>query len=200
MNLQHIASEIIKKKNNDLELRNKLLLAGELNDGYHPQMEQLHISNANYLQKIIHKIGFPTIEKVGLEAHEAAWLIIQHAISKPKFMIDCAGHLKKLVAQDQANPQRLAFLQDRIAVFQNRDQHYGTQFSWNKACELFPESYDDLCKVNQRRKSIGLNSLEDQIIIMNETAKKENQKAPADWKEQKRKFDLWRIQVGWIKK
>ncbi|WP_255577871.1 hypothetical protein [Flavobacterium sp. CHNK8] len=86
MNYSEIANEIIKLKNKDLELRQKLIEQKKLSHGYALEMENLHISNAKKLNTIIDEVGFPTVEKVGIEASESAWLIIQHAISEPEFM------------------------------------------------------------------------------------------------------------------
>jgi len=49
------------------------------------------------LNDIIEKIGYPTVEKVGEEASEAAWLIIEHSIGQPNFMRKCAELLEKAV-------------------------------------------------------------------------------------------------------
>ena len=83
------AKTIISLKNNDLFLRNQLIKNGKLNDGYVNEMEELHIKNEEKLEKIVDKIGFPDKEKVGEEGYYATWLVIQHAISKPKFMKKC---------------------------------------------------------------------------------------------------------------
>ena len=82
----NIANQLLQLQSNDLMLREKLMKQGVLTDGYHSEMEALHIHNANKLQEMIDQIGLPTPEKVGEEAYEAAWLIIQHAISLPAFM------------------------------------------------------------------------------------------------------------------
>ena len=71
----HDASNlIINLKNTDLELRDKLIESGELSEGYNKEMERLHLYNAQVLDEIIDKIGYPTIDKVGKEASEAAIL------------------------------------------------------------------------------------------------------------------------------
>jgi len=79
----NIAQKIIDLKNADLALRDELLKSGQLNDGYSEAIRKLHNSNAKTLNVIIDNIGYPTIDKVGREANEAAWLVIQHAIENP---------------------------------------------------------------------------------------------------------------------
>jgi hypothetical protein len=64
---------------------------GRLSEGYDEEMRDLHIYHATILDEIIKEIGFPTIEKVGKKANEAAWLVIQHSIALPSFMKRCAS-------------------------------------------------------------------------------------------------------------
>lgn len=199
MNYEKIAEEIIELKNADLELRDKLIQSGKLFDGYNQEMEVLHNKNAEILNEIIEKIGYPTIEKVGEEANEAVWLVIQHSIGKPEFMKKCAALLEKAVAEKQADVKQLAYLSDRIAVFEGRAQLYGTQFDWDENDKMSPKLFDDIEKVNQRRKNIGLNSLEEQIEIIRKQILQENQKPSADLKERNKQVEEWRRKVGWIK-
>lgn len=199
MEYEEIAREIIKLKDKDLELRNRLILEEQLGDGYNMAMEKLHNKHAEILNKIVNSIGYPTIDKVGEEASKAAWLVIQHAIGKPTFMKKCAKLLEKAVKEQKASPVNLAYLLDRIAVFEGKAQTFGTQFDWDEAGELSPQNFDDLQKVNQRRKSIGLNTLEEQIKIMREQAKIDNETAPIDFRIRKQEIDKWKKRVGWIK-
>lgn len=199
MDYPKIAKEIIELKNADLELRDKLIENGKLFDGYNREMEAMHNKNAERLNEIIENIGYPTVEKVGEEANEAAWLVIQHSISQPEFMKKCLNMLEKAVAENQADAKPLAYLSDRIAVFENRAQLYGTQFDWDERGEMNPKPFDDIEKVNERRKSVGLNSLQEQTQIIRKQVLRENQKTPADLKERNKQADEWRKKVGWIK-
>ena len=199
MDYPKIAKEIIELQIADLELRDKLVQNGQLFDGYNREMEALHNRHAEILGNIIGEIGYPTVEKVGREANEAAWLVIQHSIGQPEFMKKCAVLLEKAVAENQANPKQLAYLTDRIANFEGRPQLYGTQFDWDANGEMNPQLFDDLEKVNERRKNVGLNSLEEQTGIIRKQVAAENQKPPADLKERNKQVDEWRKKVGWIK-
>ena len=117
-----IVKKIIQLANADLALRDQLIQNGQLSKGYHPQMADLHNKNAKILGEIIDNIGYPTIDKVGKEASEAAWLVIQHAIGQPQFMIKCAALLKVAVEENKADSINLAYLTDRIAVFEGKPQ------------------------------------------------------------------------------
>ena len=199
MDYPKIAKEIIELQNADLELRDKLIQNGQLSDGYKSEMEVLHNRHAEILNNIIDKIGYPTVDKVGKEANVAAWLVVQHSIGQPEFMKKCVVLLEKAVAENQADAKQLAYLTDRIAVFEGQPQLYGTQFDWDENGEMNPNSFDDLEKVNQRRKTIGLNSIEEQTEIIRKQVIAENQKPPADMKERTKQSDEWRKMVDWIK-
>lgn len=199
MDYKNIAEQIINLKNADLELRDKLIQNGQLSEGYNEEMKQLHNRNAEKLNDIIDSIGYPTTDKVGKEASEAAWLVIQHSIGRPDFMRKCAKLLEKAVVENKANPRSLAYLADRIAVLEEKPQLYGTQFDWDENGELSPNLFDDAVKVNQRRESVGLNTLEEQTVIIRRQAENERQSPPTDFKKRKEEVDKWRRTVGWIK-
>jgi hypothetical protein len=199
MNYSKITEEIIELQNADLDLRDKLIQNGQLSDGYNQKMEALHNKHAEILNNIIDKIGYPSVDKVVKEANDAAWLVIQHSIGQPEFMKKCAVFLEKTIAENQADAKQLAYLSDRIAFFEGQPQLYGTQFDWDENGEMNPKPFDDLESVNRRRKTIGLNSLEEQTEIIRKQVLRENQKPSANIKERAKQFDEWRKKVGWIK-
>lgn len=198
MDYKSIAERIIDLRNADLELRDRLVKEGQLGEGYNQEMEELHNSNAHLLNDIIDTIGYPTIDKVGEEASEAAWLIIQHSIGQPGFMKKCKKLLEKAVSENQADPKNLAYLADRIAVLEGKPQLFGTQFDWDENGELNPRRYDDVGEVNRRRQALGLNTLDAQTVLMRRQAEKENQSPPEDYEERKKTMDEWRKATGWI--
>ncbi len=199
MNFPKIAKLIIELKDADLKFREKLIKEKKLSEGYNNAMETLHIKNAEKLNEIIDEIGFPTIEKVGIEASESAWLIIQHSISKPEFMKKCLKLLENVALENKVYEKNLAGFSDRINVLEGKPQLYGTQFDWDKNGELSPNEYDDLLKVNFRRLKIGLNTLEEQTQIIRLQAKNENQTVPRNLHEREKEIIIWKRRIGWIK-
>lgn len=199
MDIQSISQIIIDMKNEDLEFRKVLIENSKLSEGYNEEMEKLHNKNAQTLDTIISKIGYPTIDKVGKEANEAAWLIIQHSISQPDFMKKCLKLLEIAVTENKADPVNLAYLTDRIAVLENQPQLYGTQFDWDENGKLSPNAFDDLAKVNQRRKYLGLNTLNEQTESIRKRVENENQTPPKDQEIRKQEFKEWQKRAGWIK-
>jgi hypothetical protein len=161
-------------------------------------MKELHINNAKILNNIIDTIGYPTIDKVGKEASDATWLVIQHTIGQTLYMKKCTELLEIAVSESKANPKSLAYLTDRIAVFEEKPQLYGTQFDWDENGDLSPNLFDDLNKVNERRSTFGLNSLEEQTEMIRRQAKNENQLPPKDFEKRKKEIELWKKTIKTI--
>ena len=67
--------------------------------------------------------------------------------------------LKKAVKINQAEKKHVAFLTDRILVFQNKKQIFGTQFRRNKDNQLESFPIKDDKKIDLIRKKMGLESL-----------------------------------------
>ncbi len=196
--MNNYIKKILHLKESDQRLRAKLIEQGELNDGYHEQMEKLHMKNAATLQCIIDEIGYPTIEKVGKEANDAAWLVVQHAIGNPPFMRHYLSLIQEEdVAQGKTSLQ-YAYLYDRIAAFEERPQLYGTQFDWDKNNELSPCPFDNRDLVNLRRKKLGLNTLENQTKKLRNRALNEKQLPPANFTHYKQEQKNWKQRVGWL--
>ncbi|MFZ1561163.1 MAG: hypothetical protein WAT37_14620 [Saprospiraceae bacterium] len=61
-----------------------------------------------------------------------------------------------------------------------------------------PNAFDDLKKVNQRRNSIGLNTLQEQTDVIRHRVQTENQTSPRDLHKRKQQMDDWRKKVGWM--
>lgn len=179
--------ELINLANYDLEIREKLLAEGLLSGGYHPEMENVHRSNAKRLREIISKIGFPTISKVGPKASDAAWLIIQHAIGEPKFMKTCYMMMEE--NSHDINLKNKAYLYDRIQVFQGKPQKYGTQLIDGG----IPFPVEDKTNLNKERETVNLALLSEKEI--NQIPDPE-QIPEIDKSDEE--YLIWRKKVGWV--
>src|SRR4051794_29378036 len=121
-----IADELIAMAELDLETADELATSGALYEGYHPRMAAIHENNALRLQAIIAQVGWPTERLVGEPAAKAAWLIAQHAISRPEFQRACLTLLAEAARQHMVPHWQPAMMEDRIRVFEGRPQLYGT--------------------------------------------------------------------------
>lgn len=179
-----IAQELIEMARLDLQVREKLLKEGGLSEGYNPEMEAVHKKNAARLEQIIDDIGYPTKSKVGIEASEAAWLTVQHAISEPELIKRCWRLIQKT---EDVNPQNLAYLYDRICYFEGKPQKYVAQFD---SRGLYP--VEDKKEMVRLRKELKLKSHDEDMIVESKAD------LTADLHPDDKTFNEWRKKVGWI--
>lgn len=146
----------------DDALRDALAAGGALFDGYHPRMEPLHRRNAARLRSIIARHGWPTRSLAGTDGAAAAWRIVQHAIGEPDFVRACLPLLRAAVRDGEADPGKLAMLEDRVRVFEGRAQLYGTQYDWDDGQQAMVPmgGIEDAENVDERRRSVGLPPIE----------------------------------------
>jgi hypothetical protein len=115
--------------------------------------------NSLWLQNVVSVWGWPGRSLVGDEGAHAAWLLAEHADRYPSLQRHCLTLLERAVAADEASPEDLAFLTDRVLLASGGTQIYGTYLVARgerfAACRLRdPESVDD------RRAGVGLEKLE----------------------------------------
>lgn len=184
---EKISKQIMALAEKDLAVRERLASEGKLSGGYDPEMERVHKENAEQLRKIIREIGFPTVSKAGTEASAAAWLIIQHAIGEPEFMKACYQMMTE--NKDDINPSNIAYLYDRIQVFESKPQRYGTQLT----AAGIPYPVEDKNSLNLERLKMNLPPFPQEVI--NAIQSVENI-PEIDGKDAD--YTAWRKKVGWI--
>lgn len=126
------------------------------------------------VEKIIRRFGYPGKKLVGNDLSTAVWYVIQH--SKLPVMEKYYPLIKNASEEGELSKKYVAMMQDRILMYQGKEQIYGTQ----GAGRLFinPETkqeewtnflwpIEDFETVNERRKSVGINvSIEEYIISL----------------------------------
>lgn len=188
-----IGEEILIMEKNDLGLTEALRVSGELSQyGYHPSLEQLHLANSTRLQTIVEKEGFPTLKNSSESVHTAAWRIVQHAISNPAFMRFCYEWFIQY-PDDEIPLKTKAYLGDRIAFYERRPQHYGTQFDYGLNGKMDVWWLENESMTDSWRAQAGLPTL-------NEAKKAYKNVLPVSGEEAKRmraQQEEWLIKVGW---
>ena len=191
-----LREKLLAMRAKDARVREELAAAGELFDGYNPAMERVHLKNARELERMIDEHGGRLGKSlVGADGADAAWLIVQHAISLPEFSRRCLNLIEKAVAENEAEPYQAAYLCDRISFFENRPQRYGTQSDWNADGVMGVWTLEDAGKVNDYRRAVGLEPLESLTWENEET--RENK--PKDYSRRQSQFEAWTRRVGWRK-
>jgi len=150
-----IAEELNKMASEDQSAREKFYSQKvPKKETFKNLVEPIDERNYQRMAEIIDQIGYPTISKVGKQASFNAWLIIQHH-PQGEFQKKCLQLMED--AEDDVNPQNIAYLKDRVLVFSGKKQVYGTQLKKNEITNKM-ELYDveDEVHLDDRRKQIGL--------------------------------------------
>jgi hypothetical protein len=158
-------------------------------------MEEVHVRNAARLKAIIAEHGWPGRSLVGDDGAHAAWLIAQHAIGDPPFQRMALTLLREALARGEVPPAQPAFLEDRICLFEGRPQTYGTQFEPDDEGLPRPYPVADPEHVNERRRAVGLNTLEERTRELR--AGQQPEPDPEARAEYERKYQEWLRKVGW---
>ncbi|PZO56218.1 MAG: hypothetical protein DCF16_00550 [Alphaproteobacteria bacterium] len=188
---------LIAAARRDYETRARLAASGDLFIGYHPEMEAVHNENAALLDDAFDAIGWPGRDKLSDDGAAAAFVILQHAIGKPDIQRRGLELMLEQIPLGAANALDAAYLADRIATFEGREQTFGTQFDWDSNGQLSPSPTRDIAELDDRRASVGLPPIADAIAEMRANAAAEGQTAPADLATRRAKFEIWARRVGW---
>ena len=195
---EELRRELLIMRAEDFRVREELARTGELFDGYHPAMETIHLKNAARLEQLIDEHGWLGKSLVGEDGAEAAWLVVQHAISLPNLQRRMLPVLKKEAQKGEIPARFAAYLEDRILSFEGKPQIYGTQFDWNERDEMSSQQIFEPEKIDERRRAVGLETPYSEVIeVHNRTVRESNEKPPADSGERQRKFEEWARRIGW---
>ncbi len=187
---------LLRAVEKDYETRARLVHEGALFDGYNAEMEAVHLENAALLEQVFDAIGWPDRGRLEDDGAAAAFLILQHAISRPDVQRRGLALMLDAIPRGDANMMDAAYLSDRIAVFEGRPQLYGTQFDWFDGA-LSPAPIADPDDVERRRASVGLPPLAEVTAYHRANAVEEGQGPPRDIKARKAGFEAWARRVGW---
>jgi hypothetical protein len=155
---KEIVQSIMDMVEVDQEMRGKNLKDPYLWD------EDVDKTNTKRMKEIIESIGWPTISKVGKEASSGAWLLVQHADHDAGFQRKCLDMMKEL-SHDEIDRRDIALLEDRVLLKEKGYQLYGTQYT-QEGNRHIPMPIHEPERVDERRKEMGLDTLEENIARM----------------------------------
>jgi hypothetical protein len=158
---EELTRELIALHDEDVRVRSELVEANELGGPYVPRMEAVHVYNAARLRELIDEHGWPAEDIAGSEGAKAAWFIAQHAVGEPDFQRRALDLIQQCVAEGRVPAWQAAYLEDRIALHEDRPQRYGTQWVDDPRDGLIrPWTLLDPERVNELRASVGLPELQ----------------------------------------
>jgi len=188
---EELRCELVAMAARDLQVREDLIRRGVIYDGYHPEMEAIHVQNASRLKEILVEHGWPVAAVVGDDAAEAAWLIVQHAIGDPPFQRQCLRLLQSAAETGKVPLWQAAMLEDRIRMFEGKPQIYGTQLETDSHGRVRPYVLEDPEHVEERRSKVGLEALSKRL------AREKPAPKPPDPERSEREYQAWLRRVGW---
>jgi len=157
-------------------------------------MEAVHIRNAAHLRELIAPHGWPDEAIAGKDGAEAAWLIVQHAIGEPEFQREMLLLLRACADEKRGPLWQVAYLEDRIAMYEGRPPRYGTQWMDDpQDGRIRPWSLAEPDRVNELRTMMGLGPLHPIPEPSPELAMEEQRKIVGNqqW------WEHWLINKGW---
>lgn len=147
-----------------------------LSVGQAPDQEQLQqlvetdADNLVWLQALIAREGFPTVEKVGHQGVLNAWLLVQHADADSALQEAVLDQLMASGSDTGLGKANVAMLSDRVRLAQGKPQRYGTQFVPNENGDpVLQEPVENLAGIDARRAQAGLMPLELYRCVLQET-------------------------------
>lgn len=131
-------------------------------------ISKIDSANLIELKTLVEIHGFPDHDMVGTEGTRNFWLLVQHQDRDPGFQEYILIKMKAAADKGKASLTDYAYLVDRVKVNTGQLQIYGTQMQLNSLKTSYePKPLFEPDKVNDRRQSVGLNSIESYIQRMN---------------------------------
>lgn len=157
-----LRKELLDCVERDQAIRKELIKAGVVNPDKSllERMKAIDERNTNRIKEVIREIGWPSIERVGNDGVNAAFLLVQHSdLATQREMLPL---IEKAYKNEQVSGQNYALLVDRVLVGEGKPQIYGTQAlpfeQWSNQEPVFAPIHE-IENVDQRRRSVGLSTL-----------------------------------------
>jgi hypothetical protein len=160
---ESLRAELLRMAEEDQDARRAL-------DWDHPPLEDsdaldrlraVDERNTARMRKIVEERGWPGTALVGEDGATAAWLLAQHTPDRA-FQRRCLTLMEEAVRRGEADLANLAYLTDRVLLFEGKPQRYGTQLRVESDVWV-PAPIEDEERVDERRHEIGLPPLADYI-------------------------------------
>jgi hypothetical protein len=157
---EELRQELLRRRDDDQRVRQlvsppKGQHVARLPDEVAAEWQQIDDDNTVWLGDLLATHGWPGRTLVGEDGAQAAWLLAQHADRAPALQRTFLDALRRAVAQREASPAHLAYLEDRVRVHAGQPQLYGTQFTATGGT-FGPHPIEDPLRLDERRAAAGL--------------------------------------------
>jgi hypothetical protein len=166
ISMPDLRRELLARVEPDQQVRRQMLSAeGDERDAAVARGAQVDRENAVWLKSIVEEHGWPTRSMVGDDGAQAAWLLVQHADLVPAFQKRALDLMTAALKEDEVFGPNVAYLTDRVLVNAGKPQRYGTQFHTVDG-KLRPRPVEDPESLEERRKAVGLSTMEEYRELM----------------------------------
>lgn len=118
-------------------------------------MHQTDNDNLKWVKEIIKEKGWQSPQKVGMNASQGLFLVIQHADLQTQ--LEYLPLIQKVEKRGEILSSNLAILEDRINVRQGKIQFYGSQiFTDRVSGKEYPYPIADVDNLDKRRRAMGM--------------------------------------------
>ncbi|HYE79903.1 MAG TPA: DUF6624 domain-containing protein, partial [bacterium] len=186
-----LRNELLAMREEDLDVRERLAEDGSLFQGYHPEMEAIHLRNGRRLLEIVKTRGWPGRSLVGDDGAEAAWLIAHHALPLPELGRTALPLIQEAAAAGEALPMHAAMLEDRICLNEGRPQVYGTIYDWDEEGRMVPVPIANPAGLDARRVAVGLEPLGEDLGRRQAQGLEEFDSPPVDFEARQKEADAY---------
>ena len=190
-----ITSQLIERAEADQQIRqaDPATMSAEERRELAARWREVDHGNTAWLKRVVERHGWPTAERVGQEAAQGAFLIVQHADHDVEFQAECLPMLERAAERGEIPRWQFAYLTDRVRVKQKRPQLYGTQYDVRRApdgsaladadgqVEYVLPVVEDVASLDERRLAAGLSPWFEYEKKMASMHGREPQVAPIEW-------------------
>ncbi|MEM9374494.1 MAG: DUF6624 domain-containing protein [Planctomycetota bacterium] len=125
------------------------------------RVDEIDRAHAQRLAEIVEVHGWPARESFGADAAQGAFVVIQHAGHDPEFQSFCLSLMVDQVEQGTLPAAYVALLTDRIRLFADQPQVFGTQMTFIESEDGFfrcqpATAIEDPANLDARRELMGL--------------------------------------------
>lgn len=124
---------------------------------------QIFESNCSAIKNYFKEYGYPTITNNGENISHTFWLLVQHCDHDTDFQKQVLSVMKKELKRDNVDKINYAYLYDRVQINSGKKQLYGTQVGFDERYQPYIKELRSPSEVNTRRKTIGLNTIEEYL-------------------------------------
>lgn len=161
LTLDQIADELIAMRDLDQQLVRETTGGKPLTTRENERIRAIDRAHAARLTQIVDAIGWPTRDLVGVEAAQGAFVVVQHAGHDHELQNRCLALMVDQVEQGRLPAPYVALLTDRIRLFAQQPQVFGTQMTFKAGDDGIARcvpavAIEDPANLDARRDLMGL--------------------------------------------